>query len=42
MTVGMQRTKAASASVMRQTGIVFAFLYDALLVRVVAPIHYHL
>jgi len=32
MTMGMQRAKTASASVMRQTGIVFAFIYDALLV----------
>jgi len=41
MTMGMQRAKTASASVMRQTGIVFAFIYDAFLVRFVQDISIH-
>ena len=32
MTIGMQRSKAAASSLMRQTGIVWAFAYDAALV----------
>jgi drug/metabolite transporter (DMT)-like permease len=32
MTIGMMNSKAASSSLMRQTGIVYAFVYDALLV----------
>ena len=32
MTIGMQRVKAASGSIMRQTGVAYAFLYQALLV----------
>lgn len=32
MTIGMQRVKAASGSLMRQSGIVYAFIYQLLLV----------
>jgi len=32
MTIGMMNSKAASSSLMRQTGVVYAFMFDALLV----------
>ena len=38
MTIGMQRVKAASGSLMRQSGIVYAFIYQLLLVPSEAPL----